>query len=574
VFVLDAVLRAIEPALAALPPERGGALLGPPGRALVTRFEPDPESAGSAVSWRPSRALDARVKALEREDGLELKGLVHSHPPGHDRPSPQDAAEVGEGLRRNGHLGAYLGPIVTAGEPGRLEPHEAALPSGKVSFYEGLRGPEVGAGPSELRPVRVEIVPLLRDVEAAAGALGARGAEVLLSWLGEVPLPSGRLDLPDGGELLVLASEGYPAMPPLALLTPPGGEPRQLQLRWPLDEPEAGRLARALQGALAAEGAAPGAETVREGLLARTAGILGEALWSRTVLVAGCGSVGSYLAEQLVRSGVGALALVDPEPVEAANLSRTVYEASDVGSPKVEALAGRLLRIRPGLRVERHAVALDALEPSTLDGLVRGADLVVAATDDPAAQRILNRFALGRGRPALFPGLYAGARGGEVVTAVPGRTPCYLCQTRTRGTERAGPGSRELDYGTGRLRGEAALGADIQHVASAAAKLALSLLAAAGPPGPPGTSAPLAAFAEGPLGAGTPYLTLSTVPDYWFYPEVFADTPGQGAYQAVWLASESDPACSVCGDPAARIDPLEVPLRPPGRAELSALLGE
>ena len=157
------------------------------------------------------------------------------------------------------------------------------------------------------------------------------------------------------------------------------------------------------------------------------------------MLVAGCGSVGSYVAEQLVRSGVGALALVDPEPVEAANLSRTVYEAADVGSPKVEALAGRLRASAPGCGSSGTRAARRA-RPGVLDGLVRGADLVVAATDDPAAQRVLNRFALGRGRPALFPGLYAGARGGEVVVAVPGRTPCYLCQTRTRGAERAGPG--------------------------------------------------------------------------------------------------------------------------------------
>jgi proteasome lid subunit RPN8/RPN11 len=569
VFVLDAVLRAIEGAVAVLPPERGGALLGPRGRPLVTRFEPDPEGSGNAVSWRPSRALDARVKAVEREEELELKGLVHSHPPGHDRPSPQDAAEIGEGLRRNGHLGAYLAPIVTAEPEGRLEPHEAALPSGKISFYEGLRGADP-AGPAELRPLRIEIVPLLRDVEAAAAALGGAGAEVLLSWLGEVPLPAGRLELGGGAELLVLAPEGYPALPPLALVTPPGGEPRQLQLVWPLDAPEAGRLARALRAALADAGGAPGDAVVRDGLRARTAGLLGDTLAARTVLVVGCGSVGSYVAEQLVRSGVGALVLVDPEPVEAANLSRTAYEAADVGSPKVEALAARLLRIRPGLAMERHALRVDAFEAGALDGLMRRVDLVVAATDDPEAQRILNRFALGRGRPALFPGLYAGARGGEVVMAVPGRTPCYLCQTRTRGAERAGPGSREVDYGTGRLRGEVALGADIQHVASAAVKLALSLLAGAAP----GPSAPLASFAEGPLAAGTPYLTLSMVADYWFYPEIFGDTPGQGPYQAVWLAAAPDTACSVCGEPAARVDPLDVPLRPPDRDDLAALLGE
>lgn len=568
--VLDAVLRAIEAALAAHPPERGGALLGPRGRPLVTRFEPDPEGTGTAVSWRPSRALDARVKALEREDDLELKGLVHSHPPGQDLPSDRDAEELGEGLRLNGHLACYLGPIVTAGGPGAsLAPHEAALPSGKIAFYAGWRPPG-GAGRAMIRPLHVAIVPLLRDVEAAAAALGGRGVDVALSWLGDVPLPSGRLELPGIGELLVLASDTYPALPPLALLTPAGEAPRQLQLAWPIDAPETGRLARALRAALDAPAAlGPAAAAVRAGLLARTDGLLSPALAERTVLLAGCGSVGSYVAEQLVRSGVGGLTLVDPEPVEAANLSRTVYEAADVGSPKVDALAARLLRIQPGLRLERRACALEALAAEVVDAAVRGADLVVAATDDPAAQRILNRFAYGRGRAAIFPGLHAGARGGEVVLTVPGRTPCYLCATRTRGAERAGPASREVDYGTGRLRGEVALGADIQHVASAAVKLALSLLLA-----PAGGGARLAEFVEGPLSAGTPFLTLSMVADYWFYPEIFGETPGQGAYQAVWLAAESDPACAVCGDPSERLDPLDVPLRPPDAAELAALLGE
>ena len=64
-------------------------------------------------------------------------------------------------------------------------------------------------------------------------------------------------------------------------------------------------------------------DALHRALLARGAGLLSESLRERTVLVAGLGSVGSYLAEQLVRSGVGALALLDPERVEAANLSRS-----------------------------------------------------------------------------------------------------------------------------------------------------------------------------------------------------------------------------------------------------------
>jgi molybdopterin/thiamine biosynthesis adenylyltransferase len=195
---------------------------------------------------------------------------------------------------------------------------------------------------------------------------------------------------------------------------------------------------------------------------------------------------------------------------------------------------------------------------------VRGADLVLAATDDPAAQRALDRFAYARGRPALFVGLYAGAQGGEVVVTVPERTPCFRCATRARhdAEAAAGPVSRPVDYGTGRLRGEMALGVDVHHVASAAAKLGLALLLGdeAGPS--------LRAVLEAPLQEGMPYLTLSTVPRYWFYPALFDGVPGQGAFQSAWLTPRRVDGCTVCGPAAGRLDPLAVPLGAPDLGDL------
>jgi molybdopterin/thiamine biosynthesis adenylyltransferase len=300
-------------------------------------------------------------------------------------------------------------------------------------------------------------------------------------------------------------------------------------------------------------------------LLARGGGILAPSIRTRRALVAGLGSVGSYVAEQLARSGLGALALVDPERVEAANLSRTAYVARDVGRRKTVALARRLRAFSPALALDLRPCALQDLAPRELDALVSGADLVVGATDDPAAQRALDRFAYARGKPAVYVGLYARADGGEVVLTVPERTACFLCATRARhAAERAaGAVARATDYGTGRLAAEPGLGADIQHVASAAVKLALSLLL---------PEAPVGALAAGAVAEGTTYLTLSTVARYWFYPQVFGDVPGQGAYQSVWLAPVRAPGCPVCGEPAARVEPLEVPLREPSREALAALL--
>lgn len=593
----DWVLADLEREVAAHPPERGGALLGPRLRPLVTRFLPDPDAARSGASWAPSRALDAAVKALEREAGLELKGLAHSHPEGLDRPSEQDARELARGLALNGHMPCYLAPVVTRGATAAPGAHELDLPSGRLSSFAAWRAPE---GLAAIAPLRLRVLPLRRDLERLLRELGGAGLALLDADLGAGPSPAGRLALPGGVELLVVAGEQYPALPPVLLATR-DGETEQLPLRWALDAPEEERLLRAAREhlrppgpyrrtfgprggpALTADpsraalagweprlgGGDPDAEAgaLGDALLARGQGILSPALRERTVLVAGLGSVGSYVAEQLARSGVGGLALLDPEPVEAANLSRTAYVAEDVGRPKTEALARRLLAAAPALRLALHPTAVEDLAPADLDALVRGADLVVAATDDPAAQRALDRFANARGRPALFVGLYAGAEGGEVIVTVPERTPCFLCATRARhAVERtAGRVERPADYGTGRLAAEPALGADVQHVASAAVKLALSLLLPGGK---------LGALAEGAVADGTPYLTLSTVPRYWFYPDLFRGVPGQGAYQAVWLSPVRVEGCPVCGAAAGRVDPLRVTPRAPSREALAALLDE
>lgn len=598
-YLADWVLRAVDAEVGAHPPERGGALLGPRQRPILTHFVPDPEAVVSSTTYAPSRQLAARVNELERGADVELKGIVHSHRGGLDRPSEQDALELAAGLRHNPHLASYAGPIVSGTARAELAAHELPLRSGKLSFFAAHRTRDGGA---EILPVGVHLVPLLRDLERAADELGGERPEAFASDAGQGAVLAGRLRLPGGLELLLLASELYPSLPPALLLSGAGEATEQLQVPWALAAPAEERLVTALRTVFEghgpyrrAHGPRRGPALTRDGrrarlagweprlsgedlearavarraaLLSRGAGLLSSALRDRSALVAGCGSVGSYVAEQLVRSGVGRLALVDPESVEAENLSRTVYTAEDVGRPKTEALARRLLQIDPSVELALTPCAVEALEPAALDALVRGADLVLAATDDPGAQRALDRFAYARGKPALFVGLYAGARGGEVILSVPERTACYLCATRSRHeVERAGGRvARQVDYGTGRLRGEIALGADIHHVSTAAVKLALSLLL------PRGSEATLRTFAEEVLASGMPYLTLSTVPGYWFYPQVFGETPGQGAYQSVWLTPRRAEDCPVCGPASARCDPLRVPLRAPSRAAFAKVL--
>ena len=63
--------------------------------------------------------------------------------------------------------------------------------------------------------------------------------------------------------------------------------------------------------------------------------------------IIGCGSVGSVVAENLVRFGITKITLYDFDTVEAKNIANQLFDAEDIGRPKVEALADHLIRINP-----------------------------------------------------------------------------------------------------------------------------------------------------------------------------------------------------------------------------------
>jgi hypothetical protein len=271
------------------------------------------------------------------------------------------------------------------------------------------------------------------------------------------------------------------------------------------------------------------------------------------VLIAGCGSVGSFVASELARSGVRRFTLIDPDTVEWANLTRTVYGHRDVGRPKTEALTDHLRGIFEDIEVEPQRATLQDLGAG-LRTAVAGADLVIGAVDDPGGTGRLNRYAYALGVPALFVSLYRGAKGGEVVMTRPGGSSCFQCATggvREVAAEMGGEQvSRARDYGTSRLVAEVALGSDIHHACTAAVKLALSMLALRDP------VAPLGRFAGAALDKGSNFLVLGMTPDYFLFPSTHRDAVGQHAFQSLWLATASRPECPVCGDAENR-EPLD-----------------
>jgi len=71
------------------------------------------------------------------------------------------------------------------------------------------------------------------------------------------------------------------------------------------------------------------------------------------VAVLGLGGVGSWCAEALARSGIGALTLVDCDTVSRTNLNRQlVATLATIGKPKAQAMAERIAEVAPACKAD------------------------------------------------------------------------------------------------------------------------------------------------------------------------------------------------------------------------------
>jgi ThiF family/Prokaryotic E2 family A len=104
----------------------------------------------------------------------------------------------------------------------------------------------------------------------------------------------------------------------------------------------------------------------------------------------GCGGLGSWIAELLVRAGIANITLCDTGTVTAGLLVRQDYVEHDVGAPKAERLAERLRAIADAVQVEvETGDALGIILSKTLPEC----DLLIDATVNPIVADALDELA-------------------------------------------------------------------------------------------------------------------------------------------------------------------------------------
>lgn len=143
------------------------------------------------------------------------------------------------------------------------------------------------------------------------------------------------------------------------------------------------------------------------------------------VTVIGLGALGTVIASNLCRAGVGHLRLVDRDFVEFSNLQRQLlYDEEDARKrmPKAAAAAEKLGAINSEVVLEPLITDVSA---QNVERIIEGSDVVLDGTDNLETRFLVNDACVKTGTPWV----YGGALGstGTTMTIVPGKTPCFRC---------------------------------------------------------------------------------------------------------------------------------------------------
>lgn len=155
-----------------------------------------------------------------------------------------------------------------------------------------------------------------------------------------------------------------------------------------------------------------------------------EKLMKSKVVILGLGGIGSWVAHELVRSGVKTLVLIDPDNIELSNLPRTaIYSFQDIGKSKAVVLSEKLCLIMSN-DVIIKPINKQIVDSQELIPLIYGADLVINCSDYPSVQvtnSIVSQACFKTQKPHITCGGYDGHLSYIGQTVIPDQTSCWYC---------------------------------------------------------------------------------------------------------------------------------------------------
>lgn len=122
-----------------------------------------------------------------------------------------------------------------------------------------------------------------------------------------------------------------------------------------------------------------------------------EKLQKATVMIVGCGAVGSFAVEALARAGVGKLIIIDSDVIEESNINRQIF-ATDITieMPKVDVARARIHDINPDILVTAIRTFFDDSTELNVTP-----DFVIDAIDTVPSKIALYKWCVARNIPFI-----------------------------------------------------------------------------------------------------------------------------------------------------------------------------
>ena len=141
------------------------------------------------------------------------------------------------------------------------------------------------------------------------------------------------------------------------------------------------------------------------------------------ITIIGCGALGTNIANNLTRCGIGQITVVDRDIIELNNLQRqNLYDEKDVGLPKASVLSEKLQNINSEIRINS---IVDDINNKNIEKIIKKTKIVLDGTDNMLTRFLINDACVKNDIPWIYGG--AIETEGMTMNIIPHKTPCLRC---------------------------------------------------------------------------------------------------------------------------------------------------
>lgn len=161
-------------------------------------------------------------------------------------------------------------------------------------------------------------------------------------------------------------------------------------------------------------------------IFSRNVGILeSTVMLQKKAVFVGCGSVGSLVAVELAKSGVGNFMLIDNDVFGYHNICRHQCGIYDVGRFKTDALADRIFQINPYATVMKKNCMIQEIDRGEMEDFCNEDTIIIGGADNREGDLYASDFALENKMPFISIGCWERAFAGEIFYCLPNGMPTY-----------------------------------------------------------------------------------------------------------------------------------------------------